>query len=111
MVTDPVTAPAAVGANCTLIVQDAPCNKVAVQVPPAAPAGREKPEAGIPAREMPVKAALLGAVRVNVCVGAEPAAKFSRTFPNASVLGDTDATPPAVNCTAPMSLCPALELP
>jgi hypothetical protein len=115
MINDPVTAPAVAGANCTVIVQVAFAFKVNVAVagqePPATPAGREKPEAGIPAREMPVKAALLGAVRVNVCVGAEPAAKFNRTFPNVSALGATDATAPEVSCTAPMSLCPVLELP
>jgi hypothetical protein len=119
MVNDPVTAPGAVGANCTMIEQDAPVANVVPQF--GAFAGkvpvvtREKPEAGIPVNEMLVKAALLGAVRVSVCVGAEPAAKFGRTLPNASALGATDATAPEVSCTAPMSLCAVgpvgLELP
>jgi hypothetical protein len=111
IVTDPVAGPEIVGANCTTIVQEAPAANVARQVPPGIPAGRENPEAGIPAREMPVKAALLGAVSVKTCVGTAAPVKPNLTFPNVSVLGATDEFAPDVNCTAPMSLCPVLELP
>src|SRR6516165_4710426 len=62
----PVTVPRAVGVNTTLMVQVAPFARVAVQVPPAVPAGREK-TAFEKVSEMPVPGAVPVLCSVKVC--------------------------------------------
>ena len=93
-----------------MIVQEALTAKVAPQVPPAAPAGREK-GCGVPPPKVktpPAKAVVPVLVTVTVI-----AALVVRTswLPNASVVGDTLALPvvaaPLPNSTAPGSKCPS----
>jgi len=92
----------AVGANTTLIVQLEAEAKVAPQVPPAPPAGREY-RGDEKVKPMPVRVAPPVFWSVTVCAALfEPVA----TFPKASVVGVTFATAgPAVpvNSTAPTS--------
>jgi hypothetical protein len=97
-----LTAPVAVGANTTLIVQLEADAKVTPQVPPAAPAGREyRGDEKVKPMPVSVEPPVFCSVTVFAAL-VEPVA----TFPKASVVGVTLATAgPAgpVNSTAPTS--------
>jgi len=101
MVAVPVAAPGVVGENTTLIVQVAAAASVAVQVPPAAPAGREN--GAVTATAMAVAPAVPVLCRVSVPgVLVVP----SVTLPNASgppVTLSTAILAVAWNSTAPIS--------